>query len=99
MTITDDNKRQIRALAVLTCYAAANPPATYEWTDESTGEITKGAKVVINHSGNFTCNASNVIRGKTFHQSKLVYWQSMLLISTLCVCTLLSLLQDHFQVL
>src|SRR6218665_166161 len=75
MRITDDNNGQIRIPAVLNCSAAAYPPATYAWIDESNGNTINGPTITINHFGNYTCIASNIIRGRRYQQSKSITLQ------------------------
>lgn len=76
MTIIGGNNGEIGTSALLYCYAAANPPATYRWIDETSGEITNGPIIIVHHGGNYTCIASNIIRGQKYQQSKTVYLQS-----------------------
>lgn len=75
MTIIGDNNGEIGTSALLYCYAAANPPATYKWIDETSGEITNGPTIIVHHSGNYTCTASNIIRGHKYQHSKTVNLQ------------------------
>src|SRR6218665_2087207 len=67
MVITGHDDGHIRTSAPLKCSANVNPTATYTWIDESNGNTINGSTINITHSGKYTCNASNIIRGQ-FHQ-------------------------------
>lgn len=89
MTIIGHKNGQILHSALLSCSAAANPPTTYTWIDESNGVVTNGPTIIINKSGKYTCNASNIIRGKYYHQSKSIDLQGKFCVLILCGCTLI----------
>src|SRR6218665_826638 len=63
---------------LLFCNVFANPPAAYKWSDESNGNITDGQSIQITHSGTYTCNVSNIIRGQCNQLSKSITVNSKL---------------------
>src|SRR6218665_53608 len=78
MRISGDSNGYILTSGVLFCNVFANPPAAYEWIDESNGNITDGQSIQITHSGKYTCNVSNTIRGKCYQESKSIHVQGKL---------------------
>lgn len=73
MKITVDYNAKIYITALLNCFAAANPPATYTWLDENKYQIATGQTLTVDKGGEYTCNASNVIGGTYYTQSKSVH--------------------------